>query len=596
MQEEGKSDSWTNSENVQDLVSIFFLAFITTVLYSQTLHSPIIFDDWHHLTANPHIQITSLNWQSLKKAAFESPLKTRPVANASFALNYYFHKFELPGYHITNITVHILSGIILYFVFKVTLALSSLHEQARSSAWLPFAAALVWIVHPLHIQSVTYIIQRMNSMAAMFYVLALLLYIRARLAKSFNVQTILFFLAFVSGILAIGTKEIAATLPLFIFLYEWFFFQNMKTVWLKKKMLPGVLVCTVFCIIAVMYLDMQPLESIRASYAIREFSMYERVLTEFRVVAFYISQLFFPHPGRLNLDHHFVLSASLFSPLTTLASMFALLGLFLGAVWMAKKQRLLSYCILWFLGNLVIESSVYGLEVVFEHRTYLPSMMAVLALVVVVDKFIQFTWLKLVSAVVVVVLLSSWTYQRNKVWLDEVSLRRDAVAKSPSKPRVHAILANALERQGQFAEAASSYQAALRLNPGNADEIHYNLGNVMLRLGKVDTAAQHFQAAKDLNPRRSVYFLNLAYALDMQGREQEAVNMLQELLRNFPEDVRGHNNYGLILMRQGEVDRAIGHFRAALKVKPGFHPARMNLNRALQMKYFSAPYMESDSQ
>jgi Tfp pilus assembly protein PilF len=548
-----------------------------------------MFDDWRHIEANPHIRITSLDWQSLKKAAFDSPLRTRPVANASLALNYYFHQYALPGYHLVNLVIHVLAGIILYFLFKTTLALPNQRQQFGVSAWLPFGAALIWVAHPLHIQSVTYIIQRMNSMGAMFYILALLLYVKARLAVNHGWKFFLFSSTVGAAILALGTKENTATLPLFILLYEWFFLQDLDGTWLRKRVLPIAGVGLILALVATLYLGVHPINAIKASYGIRDFTMYQRVLTEFRVVVFYISLLFWPYPGRLNLDHDFILSTSLSTPLTTSLSIATLATLFLAAVMLARKQRLVSFSILWFLGNLVIESSVYGIEIVFEHRTYLPSMMVALCVVTLTSRLLDKAWLQVAVGVMVVVVFSVWTYQRNMVWLDEVLLRRDSVAKSPNKPRAHAILANALERNKEFHEAAVYYKKALRLNPGNADQVHYNLGNVMLQLNKLDDAVHQFRAAVNLNPDINLYRLNLAYALAKQGSQSEAEEQLQELLRLHPDDARGHNNYGILLLNQGRLDLAIYHFREAIRIKTNYRQARFNLETALRQKQRAAP-------
>lgn len=577
------------SPYLRELFVILVLAAAIVVLYSHTLDSPIMFDDWAHIEGNPHIRITSLDWQSIKQAAFDSPLHTRPVANVSLALNYYFHQYALPGYHLVNMIIHFLTGIILYFLIKTTFNLPSQRLQFDSPGWLPFMATLIWLVHPLHIQSVTYIIQRMNSMASMFFVLTLLLYVKARLANTRGWKFLFFSSSVLAGLLALGTKENAATLPLFILLYEWFFLQDLKVAWLKKMVLPVLTVGLVITVICFFYLGVQPIAAIKASYGTRDFTMYERVLTEFPVVLFYLSLLFFPYPGRLNLDHDFTVSSSLFNPPITIVSMAILISFFVLAVSLARKQRLLSFCILWFLGNLVIESSVLGLEIIFEHRTYLPSMMAVLGVVVIVGRLLHKNWLQVAVSTMVVVLFSVWTYQRNTVWQDEVILRRDSVAKSPNKPRTHAILANALERNKQYPEAALYYKKALNLHPGNGDQIHYNLGNVLLKLNKLDEAVGQFRAAIDLNPNINVYRLNLAYVLNEQGKEREAEAEFKELLRRHPNDPRGHNNYGILLLKQGRIDQAIYHFMEALRQKPKYRQARLNLDAALRQKQQAAP-------
>jgi tetratricopeptide (TPR) repeat protein len=259
-----------------------------------------------------------------------------------------------------------------------------------------------------------------------------------------------------------------------------------------------------------------------------------------------------------------------------------LLGLFGLAIMLSKRERIIAFSIFWFLGNLVIESSVIGLEIIFEHRTYLPSMLAVLALVMICNRLLTKRWLQVLGAILVFSLFSTWTYQRNLVWQDEVTLRRDAAAKSPNKPRASAILANALERNLEYDEAVYYYNETLSLRPRNADEIHYNLGNVLVAQGKYVEAVQHFRKAVSLSPERAVMRLNLAYALTLQGRENEAYLVLQELLRRHPEEAQAHNNFGALLMKQGKSKEAAVHFSEALKLKPNYERARINLEVALR--------------
>lgn len=229
-----------------------------------------------------------------------------------------------------------------------------------------------------------------------------------------------------------------------------------------------------------------------------------------------------------------------------------------------------------------IESSVIGVEIIFEHRTYLPSMLAVLAIVILCDRVLTNRWLQVFVVILVVSLFATWTYQRNQVWQDEITLRRDAVAKSPAKPRALAILANALERQHVYDEAAYYYNETLSLNPKNADEIHFNLGNVLVAQRKFDEAVLHFREAVLLSPNRAVMRLNLSYALALQGREKEAVQELQELLRQHPEEARAHNNLGSLLMNQGKFKEAALHYSEALKLQPNYKQARKNLEIALK--------------
>jgi tetratricopeptide (TPR) repeat protein len=316
-------------------------------------------------------------------------------------------------------------------------------------------------------------------------------------------------------------------------------------------------------------------------YNIREFSMGQRLLTESQVVLYYLSLLVFPNPDRLNLDYNFPVALSLLNPTTTLLAISTLIALIAAAAYKAREHRLLSFSILWFLVTLSVESSFIGLALIFEHRTYLPSMLAIFALVIVCSRIPAKGWQRVLVPTLILMLFSTWTFQRNMVWQDEVTLRRDAAVKSPEKSRALAILANALERNHVYDEAEHYYIETLALKPGNEDQIHYNLGNVLVARKKYDEAAKHFRQAVSLSPEIAIMRLNLAYALTLQGSLDEAVRELQELLRRYPGYPRGHNNLGAVLMKQGKFMEAAIHFNEALKLKPDYKQARMNLEAAL---------------
>ncbi|MCK5195029.1 MAG: hypothetical protein KAQ71_14555 [Desulfobulbaceae bacterium] len=414
-----------------DIFCVSLLAIIAFALYSNTLQGAFLFDDLRLILNNPQIKISDLSIDSLINTAST----TRPVAMLSFALNYYFHQDNVTGYHVINIIIHFLSGIFLYFFIKTTLQLPSLREKYQNMVWLPFVTAGLWLVNPIHTQSVSYIIQRMNSLSAMFYILAMLLYSKARTSVSQTGQYLLFILCVISFFLALGSKEIAATLPFFIFLYEWYFFRNLN----KKHLQYFLILIGVFlsCVALIYFLapTFFPKGIISSGYNLYDFTLSQRVLTEFRVVLLYISLIFYPHPSRLTLDYDFPLSYSLLNPSTTLIAIIICLSGFFLAVFLAKREKLISFCILWFLGNLVIESSIIPLDLVFEHRTYLPSMLLTLLAVLLVSKIIRSQSTQLLIFILIMAIGSTWTYQRNNVWENALSLFIDTAHKSPEKAR-----------------------------------------------------------------------------------------------------------------------------------------------------------------
>lgn len=564
----------------RETLLLSLLAVVVILIYADTLTTPFIFDDLNNIQNNPHIRVPALSFENLAWAGFNSQEGRRPVANISFALNYYFNGFNLVGYHAVNILVHLACGIFLYFLAQATLQTPALRLRYEKLGWIPFFTAFIWMVHPLQTQSVAYIVQRMNSMAAMFYVLSMLFYVKFRLSEASRAKWPLLAGCVITAFLAFGTKEITATLPLFIILYEWYFFQELSAQWAKRNFLLVGGVFLLFIIIALVYLDYNPVARILGDYGSRDFTPLQRVLTQSRVVIFYISLLLWPNPSRLNLDHDFALSYSLLNPATTLMAITVIFVLIAFAILIARKEPLLSFGIIWFFGNLIIESSVIGLELVFEHRNYLPSMFAILAIVSLGFRYLKHALPVVLSLSLVGALFCVWTFERNKAWADEITLYRDSAAKSPAKARPQNNLGAALSRQGLFPEAIEQYRAALRIKPEYSDA-HYNLGYALAKTGKLEEGISHFRQAVRIEPNRVKYLNNLGVALSLKGNYAEAGDHFKKALKINPSDADVHNNIGLVFKKQGDPDAAMQHFSTAIDLEPQ-HAGAIN-NRGVML-------------
>jgi tetratricopeptide (TPR) repeat protein len=556
------------------------LALIVILIYANTIGSPFIFDSRNNIESNPHIRISKITLKELTEAAFKSPARQRPLSNISFALNYYLHGYNVVGFHVVNILIHISTGFLLYFFVKSTFRTPALRSRYDNYRWIAFFTAAVWMVHPLQTQSVSYIVQRMNSLSAMFYMLSILCYARFRLSGQHRNKWWLFSGCILAGVLALASKQIAATLPFFIIAYEWYFFQNLALKWLKNH-LPLLIGCLL--LVAVMVLALlggNPLDGILQGYKGRDFTLTQRLLTEPRVVIFYISQLLWPRPSRLNLDHDFALSNSLIDPLTTIFSIFFIAALIGLAVVKARKQPLLSFCILWFFGNLVIESSFAALEIIFEHRVYLPSMTFSLIIVLLVYRWVKPTWLQAVLLCAMVMLGAVWTYQRNEVYSDRITFWQDCVNKSPRKARPYNNLGVALADKGYHEAALKAYHKALEIDPHYEDPIA-NIGLSLAEQGKMEESISQFLKALEINPKDSKTLNNLGASLIVVGRDTEAIQRLSEALTLDPYYAQAHNNLGVALQRQGRVDEAIDHFSTAVQLDPGYLQAYNSLGIAL---------------
>jgi len=365
----------TRRASFRHLIAIALIAGVALVAYSNTFRVPFHFDDRVNILQNPNVQIKDFNWAHIERLIKNTYKESiRVFSYFTFALNYYFDGFNVFGYHLVNVFVHAASGIFLYWFLLLTFNLPSLKEKYGPISYkVALFSSLIFISHPIQTQSVTYIVQRMASMAGMFYLLSLALYIKGRLSTG-RPRFFYFGGMVLSYLLGVFSKENVAILPLFIALYEFYFFQKFDLGPKGKKILLG-LVLGLFILGAFGFIiwGKRYINVIIEGYEYRTFTMSERVLTQFRIVLYYITLLIYPHPSRLNLDYDFPISRTILDPPSTLISILIIAGLIGYSVWTAKKRPVLSFCILWYFGNLVIESSIFPLEMVYEHRLYLPA-------------------------------------------------------------------------------------------------------------------------------------------------------------------------------------------------------------------------------
>ena len=552
-------------------------------VYASTLDAPFVFDDLSNILNNVHVRLTALSVDGLFKAAFYSPVMNRPVANVSFALNYYLHGYQVWGYHAVNVLIHLSTGLLLALFVYTTLHTPALRAHYPIPAWTAGVTALLWLVHPLHPDSVSYVTQRMNSLTAMFYLAALVLYVQARLTPHRWTQWWLLASCGLSGLLALGTKEIAALLPVVLGLYEWYFFQDLCWHWLKRRgfpMLGGLVVCGLGLVwVYTLGHPLTRLSNISQGY-LGHVTLGERLLTEFRVVCFYVRLLLFPHPSQLTLEHDFTVSRALLDPPTTLLAIVALVGLVVLACSLAPKHRLMSFCLGWFILHLVIECLVIEPDLVYEYRTYLPSMLLILLVVTLVSRAVSLVWLQVAILSLIILVWSVWTYDRNRVWTNEETLWQDCVAKAPNNARSHTNLGNVLAQKGKFEEAKAHYSEALRLYPVFAkttyhrdfiETIHYNLGLILTQEEKFEEAKAHYAEALRLRPMFAEAHTNLGNLLIQEGKLEEAKAHYAEALRlpsAFAETI--HYNLGSVLTQEGKLEEAKAHYAEALRLRPTF--------------------------
>ncbi|MFP4040157.1 MAG: tetratricopeptide repeat protein [Desulfosudaceae bacterium] len=564
-------------------IPVIAIIIITGWLISaNSLQAPFTFDDVPNIVENPFTRMTAFNAEQLHRGS-QGPSAVRPVAYLSFAGNYFLGGYDTFGYHLINIIIHLINALLIFVITRYTLALSG-----PGNILIPLLAALLWLAHPVHTQSVTYIVQRINSLSSLFYLLSLALYIRGRMWQRFSTgylqPTALFVLCLVSGVLALFTKQIAATLPLMIFAYEWYFLQKLDRTWLKKQ-LPwiGLVILSVLLITAI-YLGTSPVDKLLSSYETQDFTPAQRLLTEPMVVVYYLSLLAWPHPGRLILDYDFPVATGLGTPPVSGLALLALAALVVLAIYAARRHRLLSFTVVWFLGTLVIESSVIGLALIFEHRTYLPSVFPAVAVAYLAGRAIKPRPLAMGLLIAAIALGGFWTRQRNQTWADQTLLWQDVVHKSPDKARPWLSCGKTLYESGQLEESLNYFKKAASLDPDYA-EAYSNIGGVLLSLKQPREAVSHLERALAIDPDLSQALINLGIAYKKIGKPDQA---LQSFQKNI--NLSGVKNYlhlaffhiGDIYMEQDNLEEAARYFKKAVRRLPSYQEARLNLGVVLQ--------------
>ena len=579
---------------------IFVIISLGILAYSNSLHVPFLFDDRSSISENPVIKnIDNFTYNSHGYAAYSQ----RYVGYLSFALNYRYGGLHVISYHITNLVIHIINAILIYLFVILTFKTDRLRgsDISNSAAWIALSTSILFTVHPIETEAVIYVVQRLTSLAVLFYLASLLSFIKARLVlrqENSNrvVTVVLYVLSLVFAVLAMKTKEIAFTLPLIAALYEFFFFEGR----MRRRITFLFPMLLMLLIIPLSLLSFHKptgnlLSDIGAITTASNLPRWDYLLTQFGVVVTYIRLLLFP--VNQNLDYDYPIAHSLFEP-RVLGSLLLILLILAGAALMLKRPgrgstpalRLASFGILWFFITLSVESSFIPiLDVIFEHRVYLPSVGIFLAIASLSDLVSSKRWIAgrkvppLIAGVAVVLALMVTTIHRNSVWASEVRLWQDSVDKSPGKPRTHYNLGKAYTDLGLTDKAIDEYQAALKLDPDYADARN-NLGLSYLSKGSADEAIRECRAALNMNPEDPDYHDNLGMVYLEKGLMDKATEEFRAALKLKPDDPKAHNNLGISYSKVGLADRGIDEFRNAIKLNPDYAEAYFNLGYALSRK------------
>lgn len=558
-------------------LSVALIVAATLAAYLTSFRGALVFDDLPGIANNPTIR--DLRRTDLLLVAIGpqgGTLSGRPVPNFTLALNYAISGNALWSYHAFNLAIHLSASLALFGLVRRTLRRSILAAHfGEHAAPLAVAIALLWSLHPLQTESVTYLVQRVESLMGLCYLLTLYCFVRsvdAQQPRRWQVA------AFLSCLVGMGCKEVMVSAPLLVWLYDRTFVAgSWRESWRRRGWFHLSLLST-WLLLAVLVVASGGRGG-TAGFG-TETSVWHYALTQCQVILAYLKLSFWPHP--LLFDHNVRLVSGLSEVWPQAAILLSLLA---GTGYLLVRRPAAGFAAIGFFAILAPTSSFVPVDdAMVEHRMYLP-LAAIIALTVLSLAALTRakTRLLLPLCLSIATVFGVLTARRNLDYESPMKLWRDTVEKNPTNSRAHNSLGAYLLNEGRLDEARDRFATALRLDPTHASA-HYNLGHLLEKSGRTPEAVKSYETALRFNPRLEEAHVNLGHLLDRLGRAAEAVPHFEAALRLEPDASEVHASLGAVLLKLKRSTAAIEHLDAALALEPGRAETWCGLARAQQQQ------------
>ncbi len=574
--------------SVQKFIGRHLFLIIILVLiplaYSNTLNAPFVLDD-HFIDPQ----------NGLEKAKILQ-IGARHITNLSFALNNSLG-WGIAGFHIFNISLHMLNVILIYYLFHLTLRLPSQQNLINGiSRFIPLFTTALFALHPIQTNAVTYITQRAAVLAAFFCLLSLIFYIKGALSGNNKLSLFIFYpISFVSLLFGLISKEQVIVFPVIILLYDLFFLSSFqwKILWHRLIFITGTSVLIIFVAI-IKFKALVTLRDIVTIFARLDtlipinfwtatdvfWTPLQHVLTEFRVVSRYITLLLIPLPSRMVFDFgpSYPISTGLLSPVTTSLSIFFLVSLITLSIKYAKRHPFFSFGILFYFIAISLESFIaIGLDLYFEHRNYLPSIGIFLSISYITLSLIQKSGYHRISYLLILIplVLSTLTYTRNSTWQSEESLWQDTIQKAPSNKRALFSLGYVYMERGRYTQALDIFKKSIDILPHRESfnlNVYSKLVELYFHLGRKREMLETIRLLEKLSSDRDInlpswtlsFYIGNAYFWygDME-KSWEFLRRSLPSIRNKKDLFSAHILLGQIELRSGNFRQAQHHLEVA---------------------------------
>ncbi len=599
------------------------------VAYWNSFDGKLVFDDEKHIPDNPRIK----NVLPLS----ETMSGRRPIVDLSLAINYSLGtqraerktwdlglldvfrskegELNLRGFHAFNLCVHLLAGLTLFGIVRRTVTRGPFDERVRTAGpWLALVIATIWIVHPLQTQSVTYLVQRAESMMGLFYLLTLYCVIRGAESRAGMAW---YLCAVIACAIGMGCKAVIVTAPLVVLLYDRVFLARsfaelFNRRWLLYVGLIAACIVLVLCrvvkgVFAGLLWD--PIPGTTVGFSVTSVTRWEYLISQPGVIAYYLKLSFWPRS--LCLDYAWNVAERTRDVL--LPTCLVILPLMAATIWGFLRKPWVGFVGAWFFIVLAPTSSFIPIkDLLFEHRMYLPLAAVIVMVVVIIHHGLLYleerrgveAWGRRVLGAIlfvgVVVALTYGTIRRNTDYHDALGMWYDVITKRPSNPRGHLGLGTAVFALGEqardrgdletarelFIQAEDEFTEAVHLKESYADA-WYNLGNALNENDKPVEAIAAYRKSMRYKSRNAKAHYNLANVLKNLAREEknparyeEAIIEYRRAIEYDPEHIRAHVNLGNTYKILGRYDEAIEIYNRALQIDPKHANTHHNLGDA----------------
>lgn len=535
-------------------IALFFLVLVTcATVYLPGLKGGFLFDDYPNLQDLGAYGVID-SWEKFQNFisnGFAGPTG-RPISLASFIIDANTWPTSPYPFKYTNLMIHLLNGVLL--CWATLLLLKNYKYNEKKAIWISLIATAIWLLHPYMVSTTLYIVQRMAQLATLFTLAGIVGYLKARLLLNRKPKLAYLYMAIViiiCTLLATYSKENGALLPLLILVIEFCNpNKNYKPIWQWRAIflwLPSL---------AILTLMLKYVTFAENPWPNRNFNMVERLYSETRIVTEYLFNLVIPQIELKGLyQDGFEVSRSLIKPITTLYSTIFLVLLFISTFILRKKFPLFSVSILFFFAAHLMESTVIGLELYFEHRNYTAALFLFLPLASGLYSLKEYINDHLVTFITIIILtiLSFFTYERAKLWGNTEELQLYWAKISPNSPRAQNSIAEVLLNQGRYQESNQFLEHAIQRMPDSA------LLNVRLLLQKIY-----------MNIATEQDFVQTAHKIQTQPFDAQAVQALRTLVEYVTLNNKNLNyvKSSLILINTLEKNTQYNHFPLFQRLMP----------------------------